>query len=111
MGLGVGGHTAALDGADAPALRRTVVEALAPAFGAKRVSEELVDVHAKAWIADDLTYNPGGDQREFGHPHLREPHGAIHFAGTESEDEYGHVEGALKAAERAAAEVTAALGL
>ena len=33
----------------------------------------------------------------------------VHFAGTETEAEGGHVEGALKAASRAAKEVIAAL--
>lgn len=42
--------------------------------------------------------------------HMREPHGLVHWAGTETATEWsGYVEGALQSGERAASEVAAAL--
>jgi monoamine oxidase len=39
-------------------------------------------------------------------PHLRAPHGAIHFAGTETADYWmGYMDGGVRAGERAAREV------
>ena len=57
-----------------------------------------------------LTYAPAGTHRDYGHRLLRQPTAwGVHFAGTESEAQNGHVEGALAAAERAAREVLDAL--
>ena len=115
-GLGVGEQTRALqrlsesegsDGADP--LRALVIEALTPALG-ESVTAELLSVSAKAWITDELTYNAGGNHRDYGHPLLsRVAPWGVHFAGTETEAANGHVEGAIRAGERAAEEVMAAL--
>ena len=46
----------------------------------------------------------------YGHPGLKEPTGwGVHFAGTETEAEAGHMQGAVIAGERAATEVLEAL--
>ena len=87
-----------------------VVAALAPAYGPV-VKEELVSATAKTWMVDDdLTYAPEGRHRDYGHALLREPAPwGVHFAGTETEAQNGHVEGAIRAGERAAAEVLESL--
>jgi len=93
------------------ALKALVLAALGPAYGVAVVEEQLTNAWVKTWIADDLTYASAGRHREYGHPLLQEslPWG-VHFAGTETEPENGHVEGAIAAGERAAREVMEALG-
>ena len=59
----------------------------------------LTAVEWKAWAADDLTHRPGTRGRAYGDAMLRAPHGRVAFAGTESENRNGHVDGALLAAE------------
>ena len=109
-GQGEAGQSAASADADASALREYVIATLSPAFGAS-VSEELSSVSCKTWITDPLTYNPEGTHRDYGHPLLRRATAfGVHFAGTETEAANGHVEGAIAAGERAAAEVMASLG-
>ena len=57
-----------------------------------------------------LVYMPGAHERRYGDPLLAKPlPWGVHFAGTETSDENGHVEGAIKAGERAAKEVLASL--
>ena len=99
-------------------LRAEVVRTLGALYGEDVVAEQLVRVTHKAWMADADTYasppggrEPPGDPRSsYGHPQLRTPLAwGVHFAGTESESESGHVSGALMAAERAAREVASAL--
>ena len=91
------------------ALEALVVAALAPAFGPV-VKEELLSAAAKTWMVDDLTYAAEGRHRDYGHALLREPAPwGVHFAGTETEAQNGHVEGAIRAGERAAAEVLESL--
>lgn len=111
-GLGAGrGACAALAVAapDNTALEALVVAALVPTFGPV-VKEELVSVTAKSWMVDDLTYAAEGRHQDYGHALLREPAPwGLHFAGTETEARNGHVEGAIRAGERAAAEVLEAL--
>ena len=61
-------------------------------------------------MTDETTYAKAGTHRDYGHPLLRQQtEWGVHFAGTETEAQNGHVEGALAAAERAAAEVADSL--
>ena len=116
VGLGVGASTRAVGGESGEVLsgdagaRAIVLSALSPAFGAAVVAEQLVDVSAKCWMKDYLTFAPG-TQRDYGAALLRAPTTwGVHWAGTETERANGHVEGAVQAGERAAKEVAAALG-
>lgn len=87
-----------------------VTKTLGAVFGTELVSENLVNVTSKSWAVDQLTYNAAGAHREYGHPLLRQPlPWGVHFAGTETQAEHGHVEGALAAGERTAKEVMAEL--
>ena len=105
-------------GESPPQLRAAVVAALGQVFGARLVAEQLLSVSHKCWMADRDTYapppeggEPGGDpRRRYGDEWLRTPTPwGVHFAGTESEAEAGHVAGALRAGKRAAREVAAAM--
>ena len=99
----------AVPGVTPAALEALIVAALAPAYGAA-VVEELVGAVAKSWSASDLTYASAGQHRDYGHSLLRQPAPwGVHFAGTETEAQNGHVEGAVRAGERAASEVLEAL--
>ena len=90
---------------DGAALRGYVTSALAPAFGSI-VENSLRECWAKSWAADPLTFAAGATERAYGHPLLKRPlPWGVHFAGTETESENGHVEGAVQAGERAAEEV------
>ena len=103
VGLGVGVDI------DQKNLRRVVVDALGPPFGAKAVEAHLINIECKAWMTDDLTYR-AGTERDYGHELLQAPHdGRIFFAGTETAPAHGHVYGALFAGERAALQVRVAL--
>lgn len=108
------------DAAESPAgLRAAVARALGALYGEAIVEEQLLTVRHKVWMADSDTYappadggcEPPGDPRaSYGHPLLRMPlPWGVHFAGTESERESGHVAGALLAGGRAAREVEKAL--
>lgn len=98
-----------------PAARRQAVLAeLGRAFGQQAAAPlELVEQH---WPAE--VHTRGGPVAicvpgTFGAlgPALREPVGPIHWAGTETATEWcGYMEGALSSGERAAAEVSSALG-
>ena len=99
--------------------RDAIKAELAKVFGADVINEHLLEVYHKAWITDELTWdegdggalNSGADPRSaYGHELLRKPtEWGVHFAGTETEPRYGHVDGAVAAGERAASEVLAAL--
>jgi monoamine oxidase len=101
------------------ALRDALVQALGVLYGDELVRQQLVSVGHKVWMEDRDTYaaamgdgeEPPGDPRSmYGHPMLRKATlWGVHFAGTESESESGHVAGALLAGERAASEVARAL--
>lgn len=114
VGLGFGeeacSRAAALekeDGGEAAAA--LVTKTLGAVFG-DVVGEKLLSTTSKSWAADPLTYNQEGTHREYGHPLLRAPTPwGVFFAGTETEPEHGHVEGALASGERAAQEVAAEL--
>ena len=69
----------------------------------------------KAWAADEWSrgcyggYLPPGGWTDYGHA-LRAPIGPIHWAGTETAEVWnGYIEGAIRAGDRAAAEVAVAL--
>ena len=115
VGLGFGEdackQAAALERDDGgKAAAALVVKTLGAVFGADVVGEKLLGATSKSWAVDPLTYNPDGAHREYGHPLLRQPlPWGVHFAGTETEPEHGHVEGAIAAGERAAQEVLAGL--
>eukprot|EP00656_Telonema_subtile_P017887 TRINITY_DN19644_c0_g1_i1.p3 TRINITY_DN19644_c0_g1~~TRINITY_DN19644_c0_g1_i1.p3 ORF type:complete len:154 (-),score=51.45 TRINITY_DN19644_c0_g1_i1:245-706(-) len=109
VGLGVGPDVAGYAQLDAAELKAVVLQALSPVFGAV-VEQSLVAVAHHSWQGDAETYNPAGKHRDYGHALLREPLGVVHLAGTESERQNGHLEGAVAAGERAATEVAQALG-
>ena len=95
-----------LDGEDSVALQNYVVSMLGPAFGENKVRKQLVKVRGKAWAVDELTYSGGAKRREYGHSLLRQPtEWGVHFAGSETENNNGHVEGAIISGIRAAKEV------
>jgi monoamine oxidase len=95
--------------------RQLVLAELAELFADPRAGQP-IDYRDHDWVAEPGTW--GGYSGILG-PHgavdrmrcLRERWGAVHFAGTESADQWpGYFEGALQSGERAAAEVLAALG-
>lgn len=64
-----------------------------------------------SWKNEPLTYHASGYARPYGHHLLRSPHAdSVFFAGTETDPEHGHIEGAVRAGERAAREVLSYLG-
>jgi len=75
----------------------------------------LNNIIIKNWMEDKWVYTQADNgiamaqAHKFGDPDLRTIHGRVHFAGTETENEYGHMEGALRAGERAAKELIDAL--
>jgi monoamine oxidase len=112
----LGRYPTSADGNSGDELRARVVKELSALFGV-RVEKELMDVHHKAWITDPLTFGPpldpeaeaaAGDPRaSYGDRRLwAKLPWQVHFAGTETEAQSGHVEGAIIAGERAAREVT-----
>ena len=114
-GARLGAYESLPDGSSGQALHSRVARELTVLFG-DRVESELVAVHHKAWILDELTYGPASDsppgdpRMAYGHRLLRAPlPWGVHFAGTETEAQSGHVEGAIAAGERAAQEVMKAL--
>mgnify|MGYP006087704221 CR=1 FL=1 len=111
VGLGVGPQCRALEGISTSEARALVIRALGGALGAELVEEQLETVAVKSWVSDPLSFAGIEAQgRDYGHSLLRAAtEWGVHFAGTESEAENGHVEGAIKAGERAAREVASAL--
>ena len=113
VGLGVGHSVASLatlvDGD--PAVRELVLDALTPIFG-EAVRDSLIEVHHKSWQGDKETYVAEASGRNYGHPLLAQPlEWGVHFAGTETEQQNGHAEGAIRAGERAAKEIRVGLSL
>ena len=93
--------------------RAKVVECFTALFGDQAANP--IDYADQRWGAE--TFAPGGPTAavppgswtEFG-PLLREPVGALHWAGTETADEWtGFMDGAVRSGQRAAAEVARAL--
>lgn len=59
-----------------------------------------------SWIQEPLTFADSGTSRHYGHPLLRQTHAnSVFFAGTETDPEHGHIEGAVRSGERAAREI------
>lgn len=93
--------------------RRAVIDSLVASFGEQ--AAQPIDYADQDWIADPWSRGcytgvptPGTLSR-LG-PALREPCGAVHWAGTETAEAWcGYIEGALGSGERAAAEVLEAL--
>lgn len=95
--------------------RRAVLEELGLIFGEEALYPKLYFDHD--WLTEPFIgggyqcYAPPGVMTG-GFEEMREPIGAIHFAGTETAVRYyGYIEGALEAGERAAREVITALGI
>ena len=102
---------AALRGMSPAARRRCLLEAFADVVGPR--AEDPVDLVEYDWSADEWTRGcfsgalTPGTWRTYG-PHLRTPVGRVHWAGTETATRWsGYLEGAVRAGERAAAEVLA----
>lgn len=104
------GARSAVDLASLPAGQRETD--LARAAGAALGIQGLAARHAVAWTNEPMTrgsyviFGPG-DLLDWGR-HLPEPHGLVHFAGSEASDLPSYMEGAVRAGERAAHEVLAA---
>jgi monoamine oxidase len=92
--------------------RRLVIDNLGRVFGERaRTPERYLD---KSWADEQWSrgcyegYTPPGVLTAFG-PALREPIGAIHWAGTETATVWnGYIDGAIQSGERAAREALAA---
>jgi monoamine oxidase len=106
----VGGDSARSFQAMAPADRRAaVIENLVAAVGEQ--ARTPTDYFEQDWSGERWTrgcpvghIRPGVMRRNGAH--LRSPHGAIHFAGTETADYWiGYMDGGVRAGERAAREV------
>ena len=99
---------------DAKGRRRAVLADLAKLFG--RAAGEPLAYYETDWSADGWTsgcVSPVGPSllTRFGTA-LREPTGPIHWAGTETSQVWcGYMDGAVRSGERAAMEVSTALGL
>jgi monoamine oxidase len=106
----IGGDSARAFQAMAPADRRAaVLENLVAVIGEQ--ARTPLDYFEKDWGDEQWTLGcpvghiPPGVLRRNG-AHLRTPHGAIHFAGTETADYWlGYMDGGVRAGERAAREV------
>lgn len=89
-------------------------EQLNRVFGPE-AEEQIASEEHVAWGAEEWTRHEGGDHSEppprFGHPALRTElyRGRLILAGTETEDEHGHMEGAAKSGLRAANAILSAL--
>jgi len=96
-------------GMSAEAVEKEVLDQLASLFGDKARSM-LVSLRQMNWINEEWT-NAGGrvPQGGFGDQALREPHGRVIFAGTETEDFHGHMEGAIASGVRACKQAEAIL--
>jgi monoamine oxidase len=93
--------------------RRDALRCFASLFGDQALKP--LDYVDQRWGAEDFAPGgptaavPPGSWTRFG-PWLREPVGPIHWAGTETADEWtGFLDGAVRSGQRAAAEITALL--
>ncbi|MEU7614171.1 FAD-dependent oxidoreductase [Micromonospora sp. NPDC049204] len=110
-GFSYAGEAAALRGMSPARRRQCLLEAFASVVGPR--AEEPVDLVEYDWSADEWTRGcfcgalTPGTWQTYG-PHLRAPVGRVHWAGTETATRWtGYLEGAVRAGERAAAEVLA----
>jgi monoamine oxidase len=112
FGLTGGSNARALADVPAPRRRERILDALVDLFGDEAASPRGYD--DVAWTAEPwihgayAAYAPPGAMRNWG---VRsDPVGPLHWAGSETAEAwYGHMEGAVRAGERAADEVLAAL--
>jgi monoamine oxidase len=99
-------RAAAMDDAER---RRSVLEALTARFGPKAATP-LTFVETAWWTESwtkgcSMAHLPPGVITRYGHL-LREPHGRLHWAGTETATiSHGAIDGAIRSGERAAAEI------
>jgi monoamine oxidase len=97
---------------DGDALRDDVVADLTVLFGTQAANPIAVYAHdwsTDPWASGCVTALPPGVLTNSGSA-LREPVGRIHWAGTETAEEWiGYMDGAIRAGIRAAVEVAAAL--
>ncbi len=113
LGFVGGSEAKALAGMTEPERRSAVLEGFARLFGPRAAQPEewvMQDWTAEAWSrGGPVAYMPPGTFAEHGSA-LREPHGLVHWAGTETATRWtGYMDGAVRSGERAAAEVRDAL--
>ncbi len=115
VGFAEGAHAAALSRLDPDERRKAVLNSLREYFGAQALSPS--EYLEKNWTTEQWTrgcyaaHAPPGILTRFG-DELRAPHGAVHFAGSETARVWvGYMEGALESGERAADEVRKAIGV
>jgi monoamine oxidase len=109
LGFVGGPEVGDLEGMGAVERRAAVLACFGQLFGSR--AEQPLDYVEQEWSAQE--WSGGGPTSNFGPggwtacgPALREPVGAIHWAGTETATVWsGYMEGALQAGERVAAEV------
>jgi monoamine oxidase len=113
LGFGVGRAAREWGARDADTRRTAVLDALARCFGS--AAKHPIDWFEQDWSTEPWTGgcpvgNPSPGSLVMLGPTLRAPVGRVHWAGTETATEWtGYMEGALQAAERAVAEVSARL--
>jgi monoamine oxidase len=114
LGFVLGNHARQLLDVPADERRRRVLECFARWFGDE--AREPREFLAGSWTEEEWTrgcysgYLVPGAWTSFGH-WLLKPHGLIHWAGSETATRHiGSMDGAVRAGERAADEVVAALG-
>lgn len=104
-----------LSGVNAAEVRRAVLTQLVEVFGSQAESE-LQHIQYTNWLDEQWTTaqddGKGAQTRGFGDPSLRRPlfEGCLIFAGTETEQEQGHMEGAVRSGQRAAKQAFAMCG-
>jgi monoamine oxidase len=109
LGFVTGSDARALGRMSAAARRRAALGSFVRLFGPAAAHPRMVIEHN--WSEEPWTrgcyvgYMPPGVWSDYG-PALREPVGAIHWAGTETSETFnGYMDGAVRSGERAAAEV------
>lgn len=114
VGFMLGARAREWTGRSAEERREAVLQSFAGHFGPEAL--EPVDVVEKDWLADEWSrgcyaaFMTPGTMTSLGHA-LRRPCGCIHWAGTETAEEWnGYIEGAIRSGERAAGEVLSLVG-
>lgn len=114
LGFAEGRHSHQLRQLSPAGRRRAVEDALVRCFGER--ARTSVDYVEKDWAEEEWSAGCYGGRMPTGvwtslGPALREPHGAVHWAGTETAEVWnGYMDGAVSSGQRAAAEVRRALG-
>ncbi|MBJ7602319.1 MAG: FAD-dependent oxidoreductase [Candidatus Dormibacteraeota bacterium] len=93
-------------------VRDTLTAELVSLFGDKAATPRVFQSYnwwTNPWVSGCITELPAGVLSEVGHA-LREPVGAVHWAGTETADTWiGYIDGAVRSGRHAAHEVLAAI--